>query len=408
VVSVAAAEACSDVGSYMTGTDPSTTSHEAMAKGLYENPIDVDADGDRDMRLDDRAACIGFTVQFPAGKTPHSTYPFALHDKITLPWDYSITNSVMTLHARTCDWPMKGELTCGPCRDLASNPILQGILDRIANGVHEHSNYTYHGFSGLLEILRRRNVQIESLRLRGLNHTRLLRGQATSLSDHKRFVVAIGSGKFERVDRLVHVALKQKRGIRGILRLYNSAALGVYQPKSFSEEDDMRGLLLWKLGGNRVAQIAHRSLGLPALTTLRNRSIMPQIVPSHSTPGVVEIGKNIDACFESINDILQSRKVVHQILMLDEIATEKRLRWDHKTNCFLGVCREHGKNTSLEFSSEDDMEELFRSLDEGEVHYAAEVSVPQAINCSRAESRSLTPLFIYYHIGDSRCSRSIE
>ena len=27
------------------------------------------------------------------------------------------------------------------------------------------------------------------------------------------------------------------------------------------------------------------------------------------------------------------------VLMFDELATEKRIRWDPKTNCFLGLCR---------------------------------------------------------------------
>jgi hypothetical protein len=36
-----------------------------------------------------------------------------------------------------------------------------------------------------------------------------------------------------------------------------AAAEGYYNPKSFTEEEDMKALLLWKLGGNRVAEINH-------------------------------------------------------------------------------------------------------------------------------------------------------
>lgn len=61
-----------------------------------------------------------------------------------------------------------------------------------------------------------------------------------------------------------------------------------------------------------------------------------------------EVQKNIEACFESITDVLVAKKVVHQILMFDEIATEKRIRWDSKTNQFPGVCREHASKVSLE------------------------------------------------------------
>lgn len=54
------------------------------------------------------------------------------------------------------------------------------------------------------------------------------------------------------------------------------------------------------------------------------------------------------------------------MVIFDEIATEKRLRWDPKSNMFLGVCREHGHRTSLEFINEGDLEELFRRLDSTE------------------------------------------
>lgn len=59
--------------------------------------------------------------------------------------------------------------------------------------------------------------------------------------------------------------------------------------------------------------------------------------------------------------------------MFDEIAMEKCLCWDLKTNYFLGFCREHTHNTSMEFVNEGDLEEAFQSLDDGEVHYAPEV-----------------------------------
>jgi hypothetical protein len=59
--------------------------------------------------------------------------------------------------------------------------------------------------------------------------------------------------------------------------------------------------------------------------------------------------------------------------MFDELATEKRIRWDPKTNHFLGICREHAHKTSTEFVNENDMEELFQNLDDREVHHAQEV-----------------------------------
>ncbi|KAF9455979.1 hypothetical protein BDZ94DRAFT_1302808 [Collybia nuda] len=324
-------------------------------------PIDVDAILDPGIDGISTQSCKGFILTLQPGQSPLLAYPFGIHDHITIPWDYSVMNGIMTLRARSCDGTQAaGSMSCIPCQELENNEKLQGILRRMADGAHENAHYAYYGFSGMVELLRQKNVQLEALRLKGLNHARRLKGQAASLSDHKRFLVAVASGKFERVERLVRVALRQRRGIQGIIKLYHSAAAGVYSPKGYTEEDDMCGLLLWKLGGNRIAQIAHRALGLPGVTTLRNRSTMPPIIPSPSSPTTNKIGKNIDACF---------------VLMFNEIAIEKCLRWDPSTNIFLGVCREHSKGVSLEFNSEGDLEELFDSLDNNKVHYAGEATI---------------------------------
>jgi hypothetical protein len=82
---------------------------------------------------------------------------------------------------------------------------------------------------------------------------------------------------------------------------------------------------------------------------------------------------NVLSCFESIFKILESQQVVHQVLMLDELKAEERPCLDEETNKILGLCREHGKNTSLEFNSEKEVELLLEAIDKGEVHLASEV-----------------------------------
>lgn len=150
-----------------------------------------------------------------------------------------------------------------------------------------------------------------------------------------------------------------------------AAAQGIYHPKNFTEEEAMRALLAWRLGGNHLA---HRSRDDPSLTCLRRISFTPPIVPSHAQPTVLEVSTNVSATFANDLDIIQSRiRVLRTVVAFDEVATEKRVRWDPKTNFFLGICREHSHRTSLEFNNEGDLEEVFRCLDDGEIHYAAEV-----------------------------------
>jgi hypothetical protein len=127
---------------------------------------------------------------------------------------------------------------------------LEGILKRIENGIHERTGFAYYGFSGLQETHYRKNRMIEFYRLRGLNQAKKLLAKATALSDQKRLIMAIASGKISRVDCLISIGLQQKKGPRGLLASYIAAAEGHYNPKSFSEEEDMKSLLMWRLGGN--------------------------------------------------------------------------------------------------------------------------------------------------------------
>ena len=69
--------------------------------------------------------------------------------------------------------------------------------------------------------------------------------------------MAIASGKVNRVDCLIAIGLSQKKGVRGLLEAYLEAGTGVYKPKSFTEQEDMKNILIWRLAGNCVAHINH-------------------------------------------------------------------------------------------------------------------------------------------------------
>lgn len=60
--------------------------------------------------------------------------------------------------------------------------------------------------------------------------------------------------------------------------------------------------------------------------------------------------------------------------MLDELKTKERPHFDNNTNKILRICREHGKKTSLEFTSEKEVDLLLEGVDKGEVHLAVKVS----------------------------------
>lgn len=239
-------------------------------------------------------------------------------------------------------------------------------------GVHENTHLAYHSIGGLVSIVHRKTAEVKALRLRKLNDARKLTGKAVALDHLKQWVLAVGSGKVERVDRLVRVNIARKGGIRNLLDLYDCAARKVYHPRNYTENDELRGLLLWRLGGARVAGIAHRSLGLPSLSTLRRRTIIPRLLVSPSAPTLNELETNVMNSFEPLFPVLEERGVKHQIIMLDELKVEERPRRDDNDK-IVGVCREHADKTSLDFKSETEVQLLLEAIDKNDVHLAVEV-----------------------------------
>jgi len=105
--------------------------------------------------------------------------------------------------------------------------------------------------------------------------------------------------------------------------MLEKAAKKVYQPKNYGKEDMLRGLLLWCLGGGRVAEFAHCSLDLPSLQTLHRNTIISPITASVTFPTILEVQQNTRACVNSVVDLLGDKSVVHQVLMFDELKVEE-------------------------------------------------------------------------------------
>ena len=156
--------------------------------------------------------CKGYILSFSNGKSPNTSYPFALHNTLILPWDYSLQNGVMTLFSLTCvTFVDEGIQSCRNCQYLRGNEILEKILMRINKGIHENAGHAYYGFSALSEVLHRRTQQLRISELRGLNQAKKLLSKATVLSDQKRLLMAIASGKVNRVDCILSIGLRQKK-----------------------------------------------------------------------------------------------------------------------------------------------------------------------------------------------------
>jgi hypothetical protein len=244
----------------------------------------------------------------------------------------------MILRSVTC----QGKSACTACKELGEDIYVAGIIRRLEMGVKERMNLAYYGIMGLIDIIHRKSCQNDTLRLGKLNVARALASISATIEDWKQLYLALASGKVRNCECLLRVAVNHGRGVRGVLQMYTDAVVKHYKPQNTDEESVLVGIVLWRLGGARVVNFAHRALNLPSLSTLRRYSTMQPIIASYRFPSVSEVEHNLPSVLsDSLLDTLRklSANPIHLILMIDKIAVEKHLRWDSKTNKILGICR---------------------------------------------------------------------
>ena len=204
-----------------------------------------------------------------------------------------------------------------------------------------------------------------------LTFLRKLVTHTTTLNAYKKLIMALGDSKVNRVDALICAGLNRGEGIHGMMERLDRANQGLYRPNNFTEEETLCGLLFLRLGGSRVAELAHRSLGSPGISTLRRSEAVTPLLPSAKTPTKEEIRKNIQVAFKDTS----LQQTCGYVLMIDEIKIETRPRWDNKTNNILGLCHEHTTHIGIEFCSIEVLNEIFTKIKNKEIHWASKVSL---------------------------------
>ncbi|KAJ7914390.1 hypothetical protein B0H13DRAFT_1873065 [Mycena leptocephala] len=298
--------------------------------------LDIDSpDDDHVKPAQTQRHCQGLKIDFPPGKNAHTSYPFGLHGS-GLPWGYYSIGDDFYLRANTysSDALGAGNTECIKCKALLSHKQLEGILRRIEYGVHENSPLVFHPVLGLMEIARRRSEQARGMRLMKLNDTCTIGRKMAAIDDYKELTMAIASGKMARVGNLLESGLANHAGVRGLVGLCLRANVGKLKLVTVH----------W------VSQVFPRFGAIQTICPL---------LPSPGKPTIEEIEANIDSCLDATAEFSASKsqgmpvRIVHQILMLDEIATEKRARYDDRNNKVVGVCRQHGHKLPLELRSEE-------------------------------------------------------
>ena len=94
--------------------------------------------------------CAGYHLSFPKGQQAHTSYPFALHTLMSLPWDYSTRKDAFVLMSHLCLDKAEVNGRCWACDNLGNNETLKKIISRYTNGIHEIRSWSTMALLGSL------------------------------------------------------------------------------------------------------------------------------------------------------------------------------------------------------------------------------------------------------------------
>ena len=94
-------------------------------------------------------------------------------------------------------------------------------------------------------------------------------------------------------------------------------------------------IMLYQLGGARVAEFAHATLGTPGLTAVQ-KYCTTSVLASSVFSKLEELMQNIKSAYEY--SMQSEEEAIGLICMFDEIKVDEGLDWCPKTNSIIGLC----------------------------------------------------------------------
>jgi hypothetical protein len=183
--------------------------------------------------------CPGYQHHFPLNQQAHTSYPFALHIMLLLPWDYSMHHNGFFLISHLCTSLIERNGRCKWCDGLRSNEHLQKIDARFRNGVYENANLMYYRMGGLVNIVYWKMQTINLLCLHCLNDLKKLIGKEGTIDMHKQILLAISSQQIPYISYILHVGFWCGASIHIMLKLVKKAMERTYHLKGYDEEKDL-------------------------------------------------------------------------------------------------------------------------------------------------------------------------
>jgi hypothetical protein len=116
-------------------------------------------------------------------------YPGFAHNTHSYPWDIHFSDTTIRVQSNDCTGQQtKSGTPCASCAGLLKNPVIKGIEDHNRHGFTESTPYKWLTMADAIELLQKKNAQINQLKLSALNMARSLLSRASHLDAHKTFL----------------------------------------------------------------------------------------------------------------------------------------------------------------------------------------------------------------------------
>ncbi|KAJ7017458.1 hypothetical protein C8F04DRAFT_1215058 [Mycena alexandri] len=137
-------------------------------------------------------------------------------------------------------------------------------------------------------------------------------------------------------------------------------------------------LMTYILGGRKLLYALSCANGLPSLRTLRNHMAFTRIMPMIGTLSIADILHNIQEVVLGLRAAAGRTTLRGVNLMIDEVALEERAVHFRHVNSVGGLCWRHSLVVNLVFSTYQSALDLVKSLKDGKIHFAKEMTVVAA------------------------------
>ncbi|KAK7434525.1 hypothetical protein VKT23_020133 [Stygiomarasmius scandens] len=286
---------------------------------------------------------------------------------------YGYPQAKVYARSKTCLHRSPDMLGIHPCAECSSLQSRIRELEQIASRPPSHTKNKLLNHVQLETRLKDTKSQLNDCKLKSLNAGRRLATAAKNLSEYKSFVMALADCNVPRLDALIGACLRAKVSVRVMSLKLGQAMEKLYSPKGFTSKDMDLSLVIMRMGGRSLLYTCHEVLNLPSVSTLFENMSFVKVMSSIG-------GIDWESICWNINEVLLKSRPPNaprrgMSIVVDETALNEQAVYHRHSNSVGGLCWLHTTPDDLVLRNFGSAELLARKLQDGEVHFAKELTV---------------------------------